>query len=254
MAYTHDIINIPNTKESILKYFESKKYERFTPKHSRVVYLPKKEVLYGLFREGNQSILRAVKVEKMYMGHYHNYLLYVNIAGLGHRFIECGHNFYASKEDYANDKTTSILADNPTDYTDRIKYVTGEIEYMDAYFVLNRWGWWDNQIHSWDIEFATAYDVATDTYEVLIDSEVAARYPYGSKESCVEDNEVVVCDFDTEETATKQKKKEVWVEVMTDFNFESNLSEEQIKEKVRESFNGKNYRCFINGDLAIEDC
>ena len=63
---------------------------------------------------------------------------------------------------------------------------------------------------------------------------------------------IAVCEFDDEEDGSK--KKEIWVEVLTDYQYQSNLSEDEIKDKIRSVFGGKNYRAWIDGDLAIEDC
>lgn len=245
--YKHTVYNEEPTPQFIKNFFSKNGYDRLGKHHSNYIRIPKEKVY--LVVEGD-NVLRGAKIEKVFFYHSGYYLIYANIAGLGHRLLNYHNYVFDSKEDYLIENYSDIFGEYNT-YLDEVVGIFGgevrERNNSESYIV--KWGWVDNKplaIHS---DFIVEYDVATKRISCIYDFD-DKKYKYNTKEECIADNEVAVCDFDNE----NEPKKEVCVDVTTSFHFSSNLTIEEIKAKVRESFGGKDYRCFINQELVIDDC
>lgn len=224
--------------------------------HSKSVKRPKTKG-YVVIEGDATRTLRAARVIKVYYTITRNALFVLRVAGMGYTTVKSRNLFfYDSKEDFLADKTSSIW-DEGSDEINVIEFVKAfygtSIFEDDSHteFMVTKWGWKDNAAVATKADFAIAYDVATDMADIVdfVDTKV---YPYKTKEDAIDSNGIAVCEFDDEEDGGK--KKEIWVEVLTDYQYQSNLSEEEIKDKIRSVFGGKNYRAWIDGDLAIEDC
>ena len=202
--------------------------------------------------EEEKNILRAVRIVKVIYGNRGNTFFVIQVAGKGYTFCESHWmHLYASKEDYANGKTTSVWEEDKWfSIADRAEnFGKAEPVYTDTFRVC-KWGWENNELIGIESKFIFVHDVATG-YGEFVSWDDNEKYPYKTKEEAIEKNEVKTCEFEDE---MQEKTKEVWVEVLTDFQYKSNLGEEDVKKKIRETFGGKNYRAWINGELVIEDC
>ena len=222
--------------------------------HSDKVKRPKKKT-YVVIDGDKTRTLRAMKVLKVFYASAENVMLFVQVAGKGYTIMSADKVYcFDSKEDFLANNYSKIWDEDaePLDAREIAKCYGVPFntpnEFRRYQFMIRKWGWVNNSPYSIESKFVISYDLTTEMCEVV--SYDGSVFHYNTKEDAINDNEVAVCEFDETDSETK----EIWVEVMTDYNFKSSLSDKEIEEKIRESFKGKNYRAFVNGNLIIEDC
>lgn len=220
----------------------------WTHKHYVNMPIPKEKV-YVIDDSDETGTLRAMKVIKVYYGPYKDVLIYAKVAGLGYRYLTATTGFYDSKEDFEKNKVSNIWSDKEINIADAVNGY-GEMLYegTDAFYV-RRYKWEENHPVYTESKYAVCYDMTTGMTRIVDLDRI--EYIYSSEQDARSKNSVIVCEFDDEEE--DKKKKDVVVDVITSFTFSSDLSEEEINERIRESFKGKDYRAFINQKLVIDN-
>ena len=246
------------TDEHNAIYFEFLKYDNLTCFDN--TYKPIKEKVYVVLADDDTNTLREVRPIKAYYGATNvrepdnNVLIYANVAGVGKVWlIGGGRYYYNSKEDFANDKATTIFENynvNVGHLFDQFSKDVCKPSQYDAYITANRFRWVNNQVEKMRVHIVFTYDVATKTFGYICKEEVEGTYPYKSKDECIADNQVAVCEF--EDTANT-KKKVVCIDRIETRCYETNMSVGAIINEVRNSGIEGNYRVFVDGDCVIDN-
>ena len=220
--------------------------------HFYEVYRPKKKV-YMIDENDKTRTLRAMKVLKVWYGSYNSVLFYVKIAGIGYVYTTATAWYYASKEAYEKGEICTIWDETaPLIKVSDCAKEFGVLENFDSIegdmFSIHRWKWENNCAVCTESHFAMSYDMETGIVGLVSCDKDA--YCYRTEEDAKKANAIAVCDFDDEDEG---EEKEVWVDVTTSFQFSSKMNEEEIKDKIRETFGDKNYRAFIDQKLVIDN-
>ena len=221
-------------------------------------YRPIKERAYVVLENDNTNTLREIRTIKAYYGANNvgnaenNIIIYADIAGVGKRYLLGADTYYNSKEDYVNGKHCTIYDGHMQIMTDL--YGTIGVCYHKnnegTYFGVCRYAWYNNGVIVTDANLVVTYDVATKKFGYICKQEAEGTYPYKSKDECIADNQIAVCEF--EDTA-KAKKKVVCIERTETRCYETNMSISAIIDEVRNSGIKGNYRVFVDGDCMIDN-
>ena len=221
--------------------------------------LPTKKTLYGVF-DGYGDALRAFRILAVRYNDASsaiNAALYVNVAGVGKMWISENAYFYASKEDYLNGERTDFRArngeyENPTfSIVDALEGQCTIADYCRGNCDARVFVWMNNSVRESIARVGITYYVAQDCLDVeLYPIGVQGLQIYATKEECLEDNALEVCEFEDE---NGQKEFEVEIEVIKSIKttIKARSADSAVK-AAQTAFEGKNIKVFVNGELEYE--
>lgn len=223
--------------------------------------LPTKKTLYGVF-DGYGDALRAFRILAVRYNDASSVLnaaLYVNVAGVGKMWVSENASFYASKEDYLNGERINFTArngeyENPTfSIVDALEGQCTIADYCRGHCDARVYAWKDNSVYESIAKVGITYYVAEDCLDVdlyPISQNVEGLQIYATREECLADNELAVCEFEDE---YGQKEFEVEVEVIKSIKttIKAKSADSAVK-AAQTAFEGKNIKVFVNGELEYE--